>query len=129
MENESNSQPPRLSIFSSIPILIIVVYNYRCSVLLAHASKINLWTLSLFSNSPMALMMEFMYAHLVDSASAQEHQVSCYGHITTYLIYRIDVVPDTQVIHLNISTTIPSNVCSSLSILIVILVGEFFLII
>ncbi|KAG2546825.1 hypothetical protein PVAP13_9KG052500 [Panicum virgatum] len=91
MENESNSQPPRLSIFSSIPILIIIVYNYRCSVLLAHASKINLWTLSLFSNSPMDLMMEFMYAHLVDSASAQEHQVSCHGHITTYLIYCIEL--------------------------------------
>jgi len=79
-----------------------------------------------FHHPPVALMMGFMYSRLVYSASMQEHQVSCHGHITTYLIYRIDVVPDTQVIHLNISTTIPSNVCSSLSILIVILVGQFF---
>ena len=79
-----------------------------------------------FHHSPMASKMEFMYAHLVDSAGVQEHQVSCHGHITTCSIYRIEVVPYTQIIHLNIPTTIPSNVCSSSSILIVILAGEFF---
>ena len=51
---------------------------------------------------------------------------SSHGHIITYSIYRIDVVPYTQVINLNIPTTIPSNVYSSSSILIVILAGEFF---
>ena len=77
----------------------------------------------------MALMMGSMYAQLVDLAGVQEQQVSCHGHITMYLIYCIDVVPYTQVIHLNIPTTIPSNVCSSSYILIVVLAGEFFLII
>ena len=96
------------------------------SVRLAHASKINLWTLSSFFNSPMALTMEFVYAHLVDSAGAQQHQVSCHGHITTCSIYRIEVVTYTQVIHLNIPTAIPSNVCTSSSIFIVIVVGDFF---
>ena len=99
------------------------------SVLLAYAPKINLinlWTLSSFPNSPMVLMMEFMYARLVDSAGLQEQQVFFHGHVITYSIYRIDVVPYTQVIHLNIPTTILSNVCSSSSILIVILAGKFF---
>ena len=96
------------------------------SIPLAHASKINLWTLSSFPNSPMTLMMGFMYARLVDSAGVQEQQVSSHDHIITYSIYRIDVVPYTQIINLNIPTTIPSNVCSSSSILIVISTGEFF---
>jgi len=73
----------------------------------------------------MVLMMEFMYARLVDSAGLQEQQVFFHGHVITYSIYRIDVVPYTQVIHLNIPTTILSNVCSSSSILIVILAGNF----
>jgi len=99
------------------------------SVLLAHAPKINLinlWTLSSFPNSPMVLMMEFMYARLVDSAGLQEQQVFFHGHVITYSIYCIDVVPYTQVIHLNIPTTILFNVCSSSSILIVILTGKIF---
>jgi len=74
----------------------------------------------------MALMMGFMYALLVDSAGVQEQQVSCYGHITTYSIHRIDVVSDdTKVIHLNIPTTIPSNACRSSYIIIIILAGDF----
>ena len=46
--------------------------------------------------------MEFMYARLVDSAGLQEQQVFFHGHVITYSIYLIDVVPYTQVIHLNI---------------------------